>query len=180
MKLPEPARTLWARHREAIERIATTPGAESQIMLGGGTVLAARWKHRESTDIDVLLPGRNNLNDARENGPLDLAAATGGKHEESSRDRLKVKLDIGMLDVAAIKPQMPGLEEQLLVEGRNETVLASAQILRGKFYRTDKGITPRRVRLRRRRRQEPARPRAGSQQPGDDRDADHLPQPAGV
>ena len=141
MKLPEPARTLWTRHRVAIERIATTPGAESHIMLGGGTLLAARWKHRESTDIDVLLPGRDNLNDARENGPLDLAAATGGEHKESSRDRLRVELQIGMLGVAAIQPQMPGLEEQLDVEGRNETVLASAQILRGKFYRTDKGIT---------------------------------------
>lgn len=54
MKLPEPARTLWTRHREAIERIATTPGAESQIMLGGETLLAARWKHRESTDIEGL------------------------------------------------------------------------------------------------------------------------------
>ena len=141
MKLPEPARTLWTRHREAIEHIASTPGAESRIMLGGGTLLAARWKHRESTDIDVLLPDRDNLNDARENGPLDLAAATGGEHKESSRDRLKVELETGMLDVAAIKPQMPGLEERIDVEGRNETVLASAQILRGKFYRTDKGIT---------------------------------------
>lgn len=111
MKLPEPAKTLWTRHREAIEHIATTPGAESRIMLGGGTLLGARWKHRQSTDIDVLLPDRDNLNDARENGPLDLAAATGGEHKESSRDRLKVELETGMLDVAAIKPQMPGLEE---------------------------------------------------------------------
>ena len=64
-------------------------------MLGGGTLLAARWKHRESTDIDVLLPGRDNLNDARENGPLDLAAATGDEHKESSRDRLRVELQAG-------------------------------------------------------------------------------------
>ncbi len=141
MKLPEPARTLWTRHREAIERIATTPGGESRIMLGGGTLLAARWKHRESTDIDVLLPDRDNLNDALKNGPLDLAAATGGEHKESSRHRLKVELETGMLDVAAIKPQMPGLEERVDVEGRNETVLTSAQILRGKFYRTDRSIT---------------------------------------
>lgn len=131
MKLPEPARTLWTRHREAIEQIATTPGAESRIMLGGGTLLAARWNHRESTDIDVLLPDRDNLNDARENGPLDLAAATGGEHKGSSRDRLRVELETGMLDMAATRPQMPGLEERVDVEGRNETVLASAQILRG-------------------------------------------------
>ena len=78
MKLPEPARTLWTRHRGAIERVATANGAESRIMLGGGSVLAARWNHRKSTDIDVLLPDRESLNDAGANGPLDLAAATGG------------------------------------------------------------------------------------------------------
>ena len=85
-----------------------------------------------------------------------------------------------MLDVAAIKPQMPGLEEQLLVEGRNETVLASAQILRGKFYRTDKSITRDAFDFAVAADKRPPRPRAGSQQPGHDRDADHLPQPAGV
>ena len=141
MDLPEPARTLWKRHREAIERIAAAPGAESRTMLGGGSVLAARWRHRESTDIDVLLPERDNVNDAREGGPLDLAAATGGRHEGSTRDRLEVVLDAGRLDVAAIKPQLPGLEERLAVEGRPQLVLASAQILRGKLYRTNRGVT---------------------------------------
>lgn len=48
-------------------------------MLGGGSVLAARWRHRESTDIDILLPDRDNVADAGKGGPLDLAAATGGK-----------------------------------------------------------------------------------------------------
>ena len=165
MKLPEPARTLWTRHREAIERIATTPGAESQIMLGGGTLLAARWKHRESTDIDVLLPGRDNLNDARENGPLDLAAATGGEHKESSRDRLRVELQAGMLDVAAIQPQMPGLEEQLDVEGRKRNRAGKRPDPAREVLPHRQEHHPRRVRLRRRRRQGSARPRAGSQQP---------------
>lgn len=141
MKLPEPARTLWTRHRGAIERVATANGAESRIMLGGGSVLAARWNHRKSTDIDVLLPDRESLNDAGANGPLDLAAATGGTHAGTTREQVRIKLETGKLDVATIKPQIPGLEEQLEVEGRTETVLASAQILRGKFNRTDKAVT---------------------------------------
>ena len=111
------------------------------MMLGGGSVLAARWKHRKSTDIDVLLPERDSLNDAGEGGPLDLAAATGGQHEGDAPERVVVRLGFGKLDVAAIKPQIPGLEEQVEIEGRTETVLTSAQILLGKFNRTDAAVT---------------------------------------
>lgn len=68
------------------------------MMLGGGSVLAARWKHRESSDIDVLLPDRENLVDAMEGGTRELA----GPGENDDRRR------------------------------RETTVLANAQILRGK------------------------------------------------
>ena len=60
MKLSEPAATLWRKHHAAIERIAIEEDAESRLLIGGGTVLAARWEHRESTDIDVFLPEREN------------------------------------------------------------------------------------------------------------------------
>ena len=141
MTLPEPARTLWKQHHKAIDRIAKAPGGESRTMLGGGSVLAARWNHRESTDIDILLPDRDNVADAAKGAPLDLAAATGGRHQGSTRERLVVVLENGKLDVAAIPPQLPGLERRTDVEGRPETVLDNAQILRGKFYRTDRGVT---------------------------------------
>lgn len=141
MRLPEPARTLWTRHRDKIVRIARAQGGESRTMLGGGSVLAARWGHRESTDIDIILPDRENVADAGEGGPLDLAAATGGKHQGSTRERVIVKLDNGILDVAAIMPQLPGLENPAEIEGHSIEVLDNAQILRGKFYRTDAGVT---------------------------------------
>ena len=141
MTLPEPARTLWNRHHEAIDRIARAPGGESRTMLGGGSVLAARWHHRKSTDIDIILPDRDNVADAGEGGPLDLAAATGGKHKDSTRERVIVIVENGKLDVAAIQPQLSGLESRTNIEGRPEEVLDNAQILRGKFYRTDEGVT---------------------------------------
>ena len=47
MTLPEPTRTLWKQHHEAIDRIATAPGGESRTMLGGGSVLAAQWRPRQ-------------------------------------------------------------------------------------------------------------------------------------
>ena len=34
--------------------------------LGGGTILAARWSHRLSADIDIFLPGRINLLDLQQ------------------------------------------------------------------------------------------------------------------
>ena len=68
MELPEPASTLWKRHREAVEQLATGPGEKNRVLLGGGTILAARWQHRRSTDIDVLLPERESLNDGGKEG----------------------------------------------------------------------------------------------------------------
>lgn len=37
-------------------------------------------------------------------------------------------------------PQLPGLEETTVIEGKHETVLASAQVLRGKLNRTNQGL----------------------------------------
>ena len=79
MKLHEPAANLWKKHHEAVRRISNAPGGESRLLIGGGSVLAAEWGHRKSMDIDVLLPEREGMQDAGQGGPVDLAAATGGK-----------------------------------------------------------------------------------------------------
>ena len=141
MKLPEPAATLWRKHHAAIERIANEKHAESRLLIGGGTVLAARWEHRESTDIDVFLPERENLNDARKGGALDLAKATGGTEVFSSDRQVTIELPEGEIDISASGPRLPGLEEPDVVNGRSVTVLASAQILLGKLYRTNQAVT---------------------------------------
>ena len=50
--LPEPGRSLWTKTyevvRDELKRIGTP-------RLGGGTVLAGRWKHRTSVDIDLSI-----------------------------------------------------------------------------------------------------------------------------
>jgi hypothetical protein len=137
MRLPEPASAVWDAHRGAIERIAAAPGGESRILLGGGSVLAARWGHRKSTDIDILLPERHTLNDAEPGGAVDLAAATGGGKPEVLTRQIRVPVGEGKIDVAAITPELPGLERNEEVDGRPTLVLASEQILRGKLKRTD-------------------------------------------
>ena len=54
LELPEPARSLFRKTRTALEAHVSAYAADGEgYKLGGGTILAARWKHRRS-DIDVL------------------------------------------------------------------------------------------------------------------------------
>ena len=50
--LPEPARSLWLEHRGAVRAMLREAGIR-KYALHGGTILAARWRHRASTDIDI-------------------------------------------------------------------------------------------------------------------------------
>lgn len=140
MKLPGRAHQAWLRNRKAIQAIAEPTGRGGRILLGGGTILGARWGHRESIDIDVLLPDRNELNDAHPGQFNDLATATGGTVEGKWRDRIKVKIGTTTLDVCAMQPELPGLERPTDIEEHTETVLANAQILREKLNRTQRHL----------------------------------------
>ena len=141
MTLPEPARTLWRAHGAALQAAAEAHGTENRLVLGGGTVLAARWKHRDSSDLDLLLPDRESLKDTGPGGRRDLAKATGGKYNEINASQINITFAEGKLDLTAVEPRLPGLEAVTDVEGRQVTVLANAQILQGKCFRTEKGVT---------------------------------------
>ena len=60
--LPEPAAELLRRTRHILDEFLTpvTPGRTGWT-LTGGTVLAARWKHRESTDLDLVVHPRTEI-----------------------------------------------------------------------------------------------------------------------
>ena len=139
MKLPEPARQAWRQHCKALLRIAGEK-AGGRLLIGGGTILASRWGHRLSEDIDVLLPDRQVVSDTHPGGPNDLARLTGGQVEGKWRDRIKVRVEHGLLDVCAMQPQLRGLEQETTVEGETAAVLSTAQILRGKLNRTHHGL----------------------------------------
>lgn len=56
MRLPEPARTTFLAGWEAVESAANQIGISTEeIRLGGGTLLATRWNHRKSIDIDLTV-----------------------------------------------------------------------------------------------------------------------------
>ena len=55
-RLPEPARQLWLLTREVIRKnLRGLQEAPVEYRFGGGTILAARWLHRESSDIDITV-----------------------------------------------------------------------------------------------------------------------------
>ena len=56
MKLPERAASVWREIEPLIGRArAELPSGQQRLSLGGGTVLAARWGHRRSHDIDLFV-----------------------------------------------------------------------------------------------------------------------------
>ena len=58
LTLPTPAASLWRATREAITDALTNIGHPGIYRMGGGTILAARWRHRRSWDIDLQVdPG---------------------------------------------------------------------------------------------------------------------------
>ena len=62
LHLPEPARTLLNTTFETLDSTLVEIVPEGQRWhLGGGTVLAARWAHRKSTDVDIFLPANSGI-----------------------------------------------------------------------------------------------------------------------
>ena len=55
LMLPEPARTLWRTARDTVRQGLDAIGDRIEYRLGGGTILAARWGHRISFDVDIDL-----------------------------------------------------------------------------------------------------------------------------
>ena len=112
----------------------------SPLLLGGGTILNGDWGHRESVDIDALLPGRRNVTDLHPGRRLDLAKAVNGKAVTRTEHRIVVRTSAGILDITAMDPPIRGIERGVDVAGRDETVLRPSQILRGKLSRIHKAL----------------------------------------
>lgn len=140
MKLARAAARTWRTHRDALRAIAGDEREPSRLLLTGGSVLNADWGHRESIDIDVLLPDRRNVDELGAGRRLDLAAAVSGEIIRQTRYRITARTPEGILDITAMKPELEGCERRVEVEGATETVLSSAQILRGKLERIKKAL----------------------------------------
>ena len=144
LALPEPARTLWLRTRDAIRTsLEELGGAEYEI--GGGTILAARWGHRVSYDVDLTLPDTLPL--YRLENPVESRfehrmRELGGRPEYYRSLRMyQVRFGDQGLDLWAHTVQPPGSQRRLQIEGRKETVHSNVQILWGKIARAERNLS---------------------------------------
>ena len=143
--LPEPARTAWLETRtlvqQALERL--DPGIEYR--LGGGSILAAQWRHRSSFDVDLQIDPDVELH--RLERPefqwfREEIEKLGGSPQHRTRANL-YSIRFGAppgereIQIWGHEPDIACGQRGVLVEGRIETVLSNAQILRGKLQRAE-------------------------------------------
>ena len=128
------AREILARMRPAF-RQHVRPHTRDQIgeLLGGGSILSARWDHRLSRDLDVYLH-LSTTEDGRK--VLDRAAeACGGyriDHPKFPRIEFERNQD-NHIDVSFDPPRPRGSERTTIVDGEPAVVLSTAQIISGKL-----------------------------------------------
>lgn len=146
LRLPEPARTLWARIRDPLKAALATPsGPGPKLRLGGGTILAARWRHRKSRDIDIVTRRSFALWKQSEglNGVMrSLGAEACGYN--AKRRQYRAAFHVGnesqTVEIWPHEPQPRGAERETDVDGGVEIVLATSQILKGKLERGEDAL----------------------------------------
>ena len=133
---------LWDRvHKAIADALANLHGGPCRFQLGGGTTLAARWKHRDSFDLDLAVGRDVPLRDLAEPGSpfRQTMADLGGTATYHARQWV-IEFDTGEVDLVQLNPIPPGAEWEALVNGHPAMVLDSAQILHGKLERADDAL----------------------------------------
>lgn len=138
-RLPAPAAALWRKVRDLFSEALRERAGGAPYSIGGGTVLALRWGHRESEDVDLTMDeasGPERLNRLRQPGWLTKIAALGGE-VRPTRDASLFTASFGSqrVDVWAKDPKIRKGEQTVVVEGRAERLLSTAQIVAGKLER---------------------------------------------
>jgi len=139
LTLPLPARGIWLRVRSLLEPALERLGPEAgPWKIGGGTVLAARWNHRESLDLDLTVNAPAAIPALFVGSGDDFEAELrhrGGHSISIDRDRCTVRFSTGKLDLCALDPTPGEGHAAALVDDEPAVVLSSAQILCGKLRR---------------------------------------------
>ncbi len=145
LTLPPGAGALWENIRDAAGAQLNAPADRSKgstsYEIGGGSILAARWQHRDSYDIDLTTTDPNGAigETIATNGGL-ASAIHGMLNPQSSMHRAVISTHEGTLDVTKMRPKRDGEQRTAIVNRRPETVLSTAQIIEGKLARARKVI----------------------------------------
>ena len=146
LTLPEPAASLWRRCAPALGRaLAQMERPPARWSIGGGTILARRWGHRASTDIDLTVPRGTGIHtlDERVGGTLkaDMTAA-GAAEVSTGKARHRVVFDEGSIDIAELDARPAGGATTAVIDECDVTVKSTTQILRGKLERALRQESP--------------------------------------
>lgn len=135
--LPEPAHSLLEKTRDILDRHLSPYAADLEgWKIGGGTILAARWRHRRSSDLDLLLHPDTDTEHFDEDGPgtlyqdLEDAGATTIHLDDFSL----IQFPEGWIEIMKEHPQPASGHGPTLVDHLPATVLSSAQIMSGKVF----------------------------------------------
>ena len=146
LTLPEPAASLWRRAAPALERaLGQTERPPARWSIGGGTILARRWGHRESTDIDLTVPAGTGIHtlDDRAGGTLEAdMTAAGAADVFTGRARHRIVFESGSIDIAEMDARPSAGGETVVIDGHEVTVKSTTQILRGKLERALREESP--------------------------------------
>lgn len=140
LALPEPAASLWPRVQTILADLAGRwPNVQNLFSIGGGTILASRWGHRESQDIDVLARRGSGLKRALETTYEDDFAELCGRAGATQIEflpftsTLAVSFPEGDWNLSELDPLLPGQESLAEVNGTEIQTLSNGQILAGKL-----------------------------------------------
>ena len=131
--LPEPAATLFRRTREALETYIGqhTPNGEG-IRLAGGTVLAARWRHRRSDDIDITYDPETET--AHFDTTLRPALEAAGGRPLAWSEWSRIEFGDNHIDLLNAEPQPAIGQGRAMIDAKPVTVLTNTQIINGKLH----------------------------------------------
>lgn len=125
---------LWRAVRQPIAAcLAELHGGPHECRLGGGTTLAARWRHRDSFDIDLTVSRGASLSSL--GAEFERAMERLGGKVEYLVGRWKIDFGTGQVDLAELEPRPARGQRTAIVDGEPFTVLSTAQILHGKLER---------------------------------------------
>lgn len=140
LTLTPSAGALWEKVRDATAARLNAPGDDAEgrrsYEIGGGSILAARWRHRESYDIDLTTTDPNGaIAETVATGEGLASAIDGAVTPQSTMDRAVISTQEGTLDITKMRPNADGEQRTAIVNGRPETVLTTARIIEGKLAR---------------------------------------------
>ena len=140
LTLPAPASFIWPRVWPILDDLAKRwPDVQRLFSVGGGTILASRWGHRRSQDIDVLAKQGSGLRRALEtdysNDFVALCERAGASEIAfvPLTATLTVSFPEGDWDLSELDPLLPGCECLAEVNGVEIQTLSNSQILAGKL-----------------------------------------------